>query len=312
MSRLRRILTLANNDRISMLRPNCTLHFEVEDLRNASPATVSRAGIIYVSLADLGWQPMVKSWVAAAKRPAAETEKLTALFETVVPKLLDFLSFECAPCMYCTPVSLLTSTVTILDALFEDSTKEGYAAVDLDVLERFFVYALIWSVAGILENKDRMKVDKHMRGSSKNMPNVGDSTTDSVFEYKVDDATGDWVHWGSLIPKWTLPAGGGVGELFASLLIPTIDSVRNEYTLDLSIRQGRSVLFIGGPGTAKTSTVLQYLAKIDKASTMFKKLSFSSATTPSIFQRQIEGSVEKRQGKVFALSPRLLSSASAP
>ena len=27
-----------------MLRPNVTLHFEVEDLRNASPATVSRAG----------------------------------------------------------------------------------------------------------------------------------------------------------------------------------------------------------------------------------------------------------------------------
>ena len=41
-----RILTLANNDRIPMLRPNVTLHFEVEDLRNASPATVSRAGII--------------------------------------------------------------------------------------------------------------------------------------------------------------------------------------------------------------------------------------------------------------------------
>ena len=50
-----KLLTLANNDRIPMLRPNVTLHFEVEDLRNASPATVSRAGIIYVSEADLGW-----------------------------------------------------------------------------------------------------------------------------------------------------------------------------------------------------------------------------------------------------------------
>jgi len=63
-----RILTLANNDRIPMLRPNVTLHFEVEDLRNASPATVSRAGIIYVSLADLGWLPMVQSWISGEKR----------------------------------------------------------------------------------------------------------------------------------------------------------------------------------------------------------------------------------------------------
>ena len=59
-----RILTLANNDRIPMLRPNVTLHFEVEDLRNASPATVSRAGIIYVSTADLGWEPFVQSYLA--------------------------------------------------------------------------------------------------------------------------------------------------------------------------------------------------------------------------------------------------------
>ena len=293
-----RILTLANNDRIPMLRPNCTLHFEVEDLRNASPATVSRAGIIYVSLADLGWLPMVQSWIAAAKRPAAETEALTRHFNTYVPSVLEFLTMECSPCMYCTPVALLQSMTTLLGALFEESAKDGHAAPEPDVLERLFLYALIWTVAGILETKDRIKVDKHLRSLTKNMPN-SDESAETVFEFKVDDTTGEWVHWASLIPQWTLPVGGSVGEQFASLLIPTIDSVRNEYTLGLSIGQGRSVLFIGGPGTAKTSTVLQYLAKQDKATTLFKKLSFSSATTPSIFQRQIENSVEKRQGKTY-------------
>ena len=67
-----RLLTLANNDRIPMLRPNVTLHFEVEDLRNASPATVSRAGIIYVSEADLGWTPYMKSWIALRLRQVGE------------------------------------------------------------------------------------------------------------------------------------------------------------------------------------------------------------------------------------------------
>ena len=47
-----KILTLANGDRIPMT-DNVKLMFEVEDLRNASPATVSRAGIIYVSNTDL-------------------------------------------------------------------------------------------------------------------------------------------------------------------------------------------------------------------------------------------------------------------
>ena len=52
-----KILTLVNSDHIPMTE-NTKLVFEVENLNNASPATVSRCGIVYVSDTDLGWAPL--------------------------------------------------------------------------------------------------------------------------------------------------------------------------------------------------------------------------------------------------------------
>jgi dynein heavy chain len=56
-----KILTLPNNDRIAMT-DNVKLVFEVENLRNASPATVSRCGIVYISEEELGWEPLIRNW----------------------------------------------------------------------------------------------------------------------------------------------------------------------------------------------------------------------------------------------------------
>jgi len=43
-----KILTLANNERIP-LKSHMRMIFEIRDLKQATPATVSRAGILYIS-----------------------------------------------------------------------------------------------------------------------------------------------------------------------------------------------------------------------------------------------------------------------
>lgn len=42
---------------------NTKMVFEVENLNNASPATVSRCGIVYVSESDLNWEPLIDTWL---------------------------------------------------------------------------------------------------------------------------------------------------------------------------------------------------------------------------------------------------------
>lgn len=58
-----RLLTLVNGERIK-LQPYCALLFEVGDLRFASPATVSRCGMVYVDPKNLSYEAYWNAWVS--------------------------------------------------------------------------------------------------------------------------------------------------------------------------------------------------------------------------------------------------------
>ena len=58
-----KILTLASNERIP-LKAHMRLLFEIRNLRFATPATVSRAGILFISdFSGYQWKSYVKSWI---------------------------------------------------------------------------------------------------------------------------------------------------------------------------------------------------------------------------------------------------------
>ena len=77
---------------IIQLAPTTNLMFEPMDLEVASPATVSRCGMIYMEPHMLGWQPLVKSWLNTL--PPAITDDLRELISDLylrtVPPCLDF------------------------------------------------------------------------------------------------------------------------------------------------------------------------------------------------------------------------------
>eukprot|EP01040_Poterioochromonas_malhamensis_P021061 gene21061-25316_t len=118
-----KILTLANGDRIPMT-DNVKLLFEVEDLRNASPATVSRAGIIFVSESDLDWEPVLRSWLM--KKPPNQSAIFGPCFKDFVgvcegPKayghLFVFVQKNCKPVLPCARVGMIEGCCHLLDGL---------------------------------------------------------------------------------------------------------------------------------------------------------------------------------------------------
>ncbi|CAD7952833.1 unnamed protein product, partial [Amoebophrya sp. A25] len=82
-----RLLTLPSGERIQF-GSNVNFIFETHSLLFASPATVTRMGMIFLSEEDVDVKRLIKSWVLA--RPEAMHSKLDAWFEKVFFRALDF------------------------------------------------------------------------------------------------------------------------------------------------------------------------------------------------------------------------------
>ena len=297
-----KVLTLANGDRVQMSGTMKAM-FEPENLNNASPATVSRAGIIFVSETELTWKPVVASWLATRK--ATESAALAPLFEKYVDELTHEIAMTCKPVMsgipwehvsrdFCSVTTLLTMLKAVLGAAAPggESLSEGH-------YERLFIYCTCWAIGGMLPLEDRPKFNKKLvELSAGNTPAWRDEERDTFFEYYVDDENAEWNHWADRVPDWHYPVEQETPK-FASLVIPTLDSVRLEYVLKMVSSVGKSSLFVGGPGTAKTTTIQSFMDSFDPEEMASKAITFSSLTTPEIFQVTVEASVEKRQGRTF-------------
>jgi len=140
-----KILTLANNERIP-LKPHMRMLFEIRDLRFASPATVSRAGILYIS-DDSGyqWQSFVKSWMTSMLKSNAINEQvkgdLEKLFDKYVKDTLLYIKKSVKLLVNVTPISMVISLCEVLASLL----KDGFTN-----LEYAFVFSLVWSCGGCL------------------------------------------------------------------------------------------------------------------------------------------------------------------
>ena len=200
--------------------------------------------------------------------------------------------------MHMSEVTRINNFIQLYTALLN-----GHESCPPDLYEKYFIYTLCWSIGGLYEQEEREKFHKFLDSLKAPLPAITPQKMavdhETAFEYYIDPNTKEWKLWEP--EKWQQPKRMN----FAQLLIPTMDSTRAEFligkiaNLKKSNFTSKSVLLVGGPGTAKTSFVLMYCSKFS-TNMLFKQINFSSATQPKMFQDAIEGEVERRTGKTYA------------
>eukprot|EP00163_Fabomonas_tropica_P009439 TRINITY_DN1923_c0_g1_i1.p1 TRINITY_DN1923_c0_g1~~TRINITY_DN1923_c0_g1_i1.p1 ORF type:complete len:2652 (-),score=902.80 TRINITY_DN1923_c0_g1_i1:9-7298(-) len=122
-------LCLANGERIR-LSPTMSMVFEVQDLAVASPATVSRCGMVYLEDVHLGWKALAKSWAEkfALKLPGPYAERVLELLDLVVDQSLRFVRRNCQEELPTVEISRVVTMLNLLESLLVP--KHGVAPED--------------------------------------------------------------------------------------------------------------------------------------------------------------------------------------
>ncbi|XP_060709267.1 dynein axonemal heavy chain 8-like [Hemiscyllium ocellatum] len=286
-------LTLANGDRIPMA-PSCKLLFEVHNIENASPATVSRMGMVYISSSALNWKPILKAWLN--KRTPWEAEILQDLYDRAFEDAYLYMKLNLNPVMELLECNYIMQSITLLDGLIPSREDGGIS--DALQLQRLFVFVLMWSIGALLELENRTKLEQFLQqhNSKLDLPDVPSDSAQSIFEFLVGHQ-GEWEHWKVWVQEYLYPTDSEPD--YNSILVPNVDNVRTNFLVDTIAKQNKAVLLTGEQGTAKTVMIKGYLKKYDPEEHLSKSLNFSSATEPYMFQRTVESYVEKRVGSTY-------------
>ncbi|KAF7661524.1 hypothetical protein LDENG_00258930 [Lucifuga dentata] len=287
-----KVLTLASNERIS-LSSSMRLLFEISHLKAATPATVSRAGILYVNAQDIGWSSYVTSWIDTRKAQS-ERANLTILFDKYVPYCLEQVRCNLKTITPIPESSMVQTLCSLLDCLLTEENTPADSPREL--YEIYFVFACVWAVGGALFQDHLIDYcAEFSRWWSKEMRAVKFPSQGTVFDYFIDSETKKFTLWSEKMVPFELEPDVPL----QTVLVHTPETICLTYFIDLLLQRGKPIMLVGNAGVGKTILVSDKVTKL-KEDYIVAKVPFNYYTTSAMLQRVLEKPLEKKAGRKFA------------
>ena len=302
-------LCLANGERIK-LKSHVKVLFEVEDLSKASLATVSRLGVIYLGPKELGWRPYAHHWMKVFFTDEKILPKelqlyVEQLFEDKVDDAVDNIDdLYLTGCCFIKPSisSMIASLCYFLEFYFTREHgfigREWVGLDNQDQLGRYkkkiimcFALAMVWGVFGCVNNKGSARVESFIRNK---FGEIKLENSQLIMEHFYDFQRDDYIRFSTESAQFQFVKG----MAFASIFVPTIDTLRYSFVLDILLNARKNIYVTGETGTGKTAIIEHINRKLlETEEWTFINMNFSAQTSSKEIQEGLEKKLEQEKGK---------------
>uniref|UniRef100_A0AAQ4PH56 Cytoplasmic dynein 1 heavy chain 1 n=1 Tax=Gasterosteus aculeatus aculeatus TaxID=481459 RepID=A0AAQ4PH56_GASAC len=320
-----KLLTLPNGERLS-LPPNVRVMFEVQNLKYATLATVSRCGMVWFSEDVLSTDMIFNHFLARIRsipldegedealrqRKGTEDEDETAspmlqiqrdsaailqpYFTStgLVIKALEHAS-KMEHIMDFTRLRCLSSLFSMLHqacrnvALYNNNHPDFPMPIEQleRYMQRYLIYAVLWSFSGDGRLKMRAELGEYIRRIT-TVP-LPSAPNVPIIDYEVC-ISGEWQSWQGKVPQIEVETHKVASP---DVVVPTLDTVRHEALLYTWLAEHKPLVLCGPPGSGKTMTLFSALRALPDMEVV--GLNFSSATTPELLLKTFDHYCEYRR-----------------
>ena len=155
-------LCLSNGQRIK-LRSEMKMLFEVQDLAVASPATVSRCGMVYMASDTIGWRPYVESWIKNVFKDESVLsldlqDGLLGLFDITVERGLSKVRIDCNEHIKTVDLQLIASICNFLEIFMLGKGFKGDNNTKKKLMQSIFAFSFIWGLTASIDESSKERV----------------------------------------------------------------------------------------------------------------------------------------------------------